>query len=373
LTRFRLLFAISTLAVIATALVACGGGGGGGGGEDPQKVLDQTFSSNNESIKSGDLSLKFNVDVSGSKGGTLNAELSGPFESQGSNQIPKLDFNVTADLSGSSQNFNFQGGLISTGDAAFVSYKGADYQVPASLFNQYKQLVQQAGAQQTGHQQSAGALLKQLGISDPKDLLTNLSNDGESDVEGITTNHISGDLDVNKAVDALKQALTGASALGALGGSSTQLPSASQLDQVKSAIKTAHFDLYSGKDDHILRRLTINLSIVPPSSSSVDKVDLTVDVTLGKVNEPQTITAPSGAKPLSALLRQFGVSPGSLGGAFGALGGVPGSGIVGKGTPTTPPSGAPSGTSGAQAQKYLNCVSKASSAADLQACSSLAP
>ena len=48
-------------------------------------------------------------------------------------------------------------------------------------------------------------------------------------------------------------------------------------------------------------------------------------------------------------------------------------GIVGKGTPTTPPSGVPSGTNAAQAQKYLNCVSKASSAADLQACSSLAP
>ncbi|MEK6250656.1 MAG: hypothetical protein AABM43_01725 [Actinomycetota bacterium] len=374
MTRFRLLFAFSILAVLATALVACGGGGGGGGGEDPQKVLDQTFSSNNESVKSGDLSLKFNADVTGSQGGTLNAELSGPFENQGSNQVPKLDFKVKADLSGSKQNFNFDGGLISTGDSAFVNYKGTDYQVDQTLFDQLKQTVQTSSAQQGQNKQSAGAVLKQLGISNPKDLLTNLKNDGTADVEGTSTNHISGDLDINKTVDALKSALSSASALGALGGASTQLPSASQLDQVKSAIKTAHFDLYSGQDDHILRRLTINLSIEPPSGST-KKVDLTFDLTLGKVNEPQTITPPSGAKPFSALLQQLGINPSALG-ALGALNGIGGgtSGGGGGSVPAlpTPPSGT-SGASAAQAQKYLNCISKANSAADLQACSALAP
>jgi hypothetical protein len=374
LTRFRLLFAFSVLAVLATALVACGGGGGGGG-EDPQKVLDQTFSSDNESVKSADVSVKFNANASGSKGGTIDAQLSGPFESQGDNQLPKFNFTAKLNESGSVGSTNFEGGLASTGDAGFVNYKGSDYEVPASVFDQIKTSFAQASGQQGQNKQSAGALLEQLGISSPQDLLTNVKDEGDADVEGTSTNHISGDLDLGKTIDALKSALTNASALGALGGSSTQLPSASQLDQVKSAIKTAHFDLYSGKDDHILRRLTINLSIVPPAGTSpgVDKVDLTLDISLGGVNESQTITAPSNAKPLSDLLTQLGVNPASLGALGGLGGGVPGSGIVGKGTATTPPSGVPSGTNAAQAQKYLNCVSKANSATDLQACSSLAP
>ena len=160
-----------------------------------------------------------------------------------------------------------------------------------------------------------------------------------------------------------------------VGGNVPNLPSASQLDQVKSAIKTAHFDLYSGKDDHILRRLTVNLSIVPPAGqgNGVSSVDVTLDVTLGKVNESQTINAPSGAKPLSALLSQLGVNGSSLG-ALGALGGVPGAGIAGAGTPTSPPSGAPSGAAGgasaAQLQKYLKCVQKSSNPTS---CQSLRP
>ena len=370
MTRFRLLFAISAFAALAAMLVACGGGGGGGG-EDPNKVLDQTFGSDHQPVKSADLSLKLSVNATGSQGGNFSATVSGPFESQGTGKVPKLDIGVTASGSGNGQNINFDGGLTSTGDAAYVSYKGTDYQVPPSLFDRYKQLLQQNAAQQQGNQSSFGQVLKQLGIESPKDLLTNLKNDGTADVEGTSTNHISGDLDVGKLVDSLKNALSGASALGALGGNTSQLPSPSQLDQVKGAIKTAHFDLYSGQDDHTLRRLTIQLSVEPPSGAT-QKLDLSFDLTLGKVNESQTINAPSNAKPLAQLFRKLGISQGSLGSALGSLGGVPGSGIAGQGTPSSPPSGAPSANP-QQAQQYLQCISKASSAADLQKCQALAP
>jgi hypothetical protein len=364
LNRFRLLFAISAFAALAAALVACGGGGGGGGSADPNKVLDETFSSSNPTVKSGDLDIKLDVDVSGSQGGTVKAELSGPFQSQGSGKVPKLDFDVNASVEGGGQNFDFNGALISTGDAAFVNYKGSDYQVDQSVFDQLKQGIEQAGAQQSQQrQQSTGELLKQLGIKNPKDLLTNLKSEGTADVEGTETDHISGDLNVDKTVAALKNVVASASALGSLGGTGTQLPSASQLDQVKSAIKTAHFDLYSGQDDHILRRLTVTLGIEPRAGSAqgVDRIDLTFDLSIGKVNEPQTITAPSNPKPFSGLLQALGVPSGAL----GALGAASGGSSSGGGT-----SG---GASAAQAQKYLQCVSQAKTAADLQKCQSLAP
>jgi hypothetical protein len=369
LTRFRLLFAISALVALATALVACGGGGGGGGGEDPNKVIDQTFSSDHESVKSGNLNLSLDVDIQGKQGGKLTASLSGPFESQGKAKVPKLDFNVKADLSGTDRDFNFDGGLTSTGDAAYVNYKGSDYQVTPALFDQYQQLLQQVGAQQPGSQQnSAQELLNRLGIKDPKDLLTNLKNDGEADVEGTTTNHISGDLDVGRAIEGVQNLLRAQAALGALGGSSSQLPDPAQLDEVKKAIKTAHFDLYSGQDDHILRRLTIHF-VIEPTSGTTDKVDLTFDASIGGVNESQTVEAPSNSKPFAQLLKQLGVSPSQLGG-LGALGLGAGNPSVGGGgsTTVTPPSG---GAGAQQAQKYLQCLGQAKSAADIQACEAL--
>jgi hypothetical protein len=368
LTRFRLPVAMLALLALAAFLVACGGGSGGGGSsEDPQKVLDQTFSAKNEKVDSGNLDLKLKVDVSGDQSANVDAQLSGPFENEGTNKIPKLDLAVSASGSGSGQSFNVDAGLTSTGDAAFVNYKGTDYQVDQSLFDQFKQQVESAAGQQTQNQGSADALFKSLGIDDPKSLLTNLSNDGSADVQGTQTTHISGDVDVRKLIEGIKNLASGASALGALGGSSSNVPSGAELDQAANAVKTAHFDIYSGNDDHILRRLTITLGVEPPSGST-SKVDVSFDFVLGDVNQSQTIEAPSNPKPFSELLQSLGV-PSSALGQLGSLGlGASGSGSSG----SSGSSGAGSATS-QQAQKYLQCVSQAASAADLQQCQSLAP
>ena len=364
-----MLFAFSILAVLATALVACGSSSSS---ESPQDVINQTFGSGHDKLTSADLNLSLKADVTGTGGGTLDATLSGPFESQGTTKVPKLDLNLKYDAKAQSgkKTTSFDGSLISTGDSAFVNYKGTDYQVDQTLFDQYKQQLAQSGSKQSQSKQNVGALLKQLGISSPQDLLTNLKDEGDADVEGASTQHISGDLDVGGVVDSLKSALSNASTLGSLGGIDTsKLPSASQLDKIKNSVKSAHFDLYSGKDDHILRRLTISIAV----QQGANKLDLNFDVTLGKVNESQTITAPSNPQPFSALLSQLKVNPLGALGALGAAQGAPGSGFSIKKAPSTPQSGVPSGTNAAQAQKYLNCVAKANSAADLQSCSSLAP
>jgi hypothetical protein len=361
-SRFRHFCAIAALAASATMLIACGGGGGGG--EDPNKVLDQTFSSSLPTVKSGDLTEKLSIKTKGARPISLDADLSGPFQTQ-AGQASKLDLGVKFDFSGRGQNINFDGGVISTGNAAFVNYKGTDYQAPSSLLDQFKSFAQAQGALQ-GQNKSAKQLLDLLGIKDPKSLLKNLRNDGEADVEGTTTNHISGDLDVEKVVGTLKSALRNASAISALGGGTSNLPSAEQLDKIKSAVKEAHFELYSGKDDHLLRRLTIVVSIAP-SSGSVRGVDVNFDYSLGKVNEPQTIEAPSSPKPFGDLLKQLGFSPSQLGG-LGSLGATGGGG-----TSTVPAPSAPANPSanGAQAQRYLSCISKANTATDLQRCESL--
>jgi hypothetical protein len=367
LTRFRLLFVAFVFAALATGLVACGGGDSGGSGENPQTVLDQTFSGDNEKVNSGDIDLSLKVSTSGDQAGSFDASLSGPFENQGDKKVPKFDLNVTASGSGQGQDFNFDGGLTSTGDAAFVNYKGSDFQVDQSIFDQFKSQVESATS--TSNAQSGTEFFKQLGIDDPKSLLTNLSNDGTADIKGTETNHVSGDLDVGKTVDAFKSLLGSASLLQQLGGQSSSLPDPAQLDQVKQAVKNAHFDIYSGVDDHILRGLTIALSIEPPSGST-SKVDIDFDFKVGALNESQTIEAPSNPKSFGDLLSELGIPASALGqlGALGLGAGQPSTGGTGNTSPVSP-----GGVDTQQAQKYLDCISKANTATDLQQCQSLAP
>ena len=77
----------------------------------------------------------------------------------------------------------------------------------------------------------------------------------------------------------------------------------------------------------------------PPAGTpgSPDSVSLDFSITFSDVNEAQSISAPTGAKPLADLLGQFGIDPSQLGGALrGGVGSLPQSG----GT-TAPPTSTP--------------------------------
>jgi hypothetical protein len=381
MTRLRLLLAAFSLLAATALIAACGGGGEDRSSLSPGEVLDQTFSADNEQVESADVDLKLKVDVAGKQAGTIDATLSGPFESQGSKEIPKFDLKASVQATGQAagSDLDFDGGLTSTGDSAFVNYKGSDYQVDQTIFDAYKKQVESAASDNTENQSSITQLLKRFGIDDPKDLLTNLSNKGTVDVDGTETTQVSGDLDVAKLVDGLKGLSAGAGILGTLGGGASQLPDPAELDQLKDSIKEAHFDIYSGNDDHILRRIKVVLSIAP-TTGTTDQADVNFDLTLGSVNESQSIEAPSNPKPFSELLSALGVDANSLGAlgnlGLGVGGGTSGAGSTG-GTPATPdtnltPEGESGGGGGAgQNQEAINCLTNAKTAADLQKCEAL--
>ncbi len=135
-----------------------------------------------------------------------------------------------------------------------------------------------------------------------------------------------------------------------------------------------------------MRRITLQLTIEPPAGtgSGPKEVDLNFDLTLSDVNQPQTIEAPSEAKPLNDLFRQLGINPLSLLGNNGGLdlnglesGGAGAGGAGGIGSLLQGINGATGGTGGGSApggmsQAYLNCIQGASTPADLQKCAQLA-
>jgi hypothetical protein len=369
LSRVRYFVLFAALIALATAFTACGGSSSSKSGEDPQKVINEATL---KGIKSGNLDLSLGVKATGSEGGNLDVSLSGPFQSEGegSKQLPELDMTAKASGSFNGEDVNFEGGLTLLSGRAFVDYEGTEYTVDPTTFSFVKSALEKAQKQGGAQGNSAGATACQEAVSELKvgDFVDNLSNEGSADVGGTTTTKVSGDLNVPSAIDALLE-LTKDPACSAQLGATGPLPSEAELDkaksQVESALKTAHVDVYVG-DDNIVRKIAAELSIEPPnaSSSGPKKVDLNFELSIDGVNEDQTIEAPSGGKPLSALFIKLGVNPNELLGLINGEGGPSGGlgGLLNK-------IGGSGGSGNTQA--YLNCLEGAQTPVDLQKCAGL--
>ena len=345
MTRVRILFVFAALLALTAVFAACGSSSSGGSNsEDPQKVLDETFNPS-QKIESADLDASLKLDVSGSQSASFDGSLSGPVDGHG-NGVPKFDLTAKLSGSGAGQSIDFEGGITSTGDAMYVNYKGTDYQLDPTTYGFIKQALLSSQQQQS----------QQTGLSGFKDVLTNLKNEGTEDVAGQSSIHITGTVDVGKLVDAIKPLVGQAQALGAAGSS---VPSAAQLDQVKSLVKSATFDVYSDESSHLLTRLAGSIDLADPSGNGTATISF--DITLGGVNQPQTVEAPSNAKPIQELYNQIGFNPSMLG-ALGGLGGT--SGL----TPAPSTGGSSGGGTSAPPQINQQCLQQAKTAADLQKC-----
>jgi hypothetical protein len=352
--RVRSLIAILAAALAAGALAACGGSGSG---DSATKVLNDTFAGGHH-VHSGRLAANLDLDLKGSQqlNGPISLKLTGPFQGQGSGNVPKFDLALTAAVSG--QNLSL--GAVSTGDKVFLRFQGQTYSVPDQVFQQFKQGFQQA-------QNSAGkskTTFATLGI-DPRKWLKNPENQGTESMGGTDAIHVSSQIDVPKFLDDLNSILGKASSLGA-GATPTKL-SASQRDAIAKAIKQATVDIWSGKDDKLLRRMLIRVSFQVPASqrqsaSGLSSGNVTFDLVLTDLNQAQAIAAPAGAKPLS----QLGPELQKLLGSGSSSSGSGSSGSSGLG------SSSGSGSSGSGFDAYSQCLAAAGSdLAKAQKCADL--
>lgn len=314
----RLLALLAVLAGVA-ALAACGGSSGGSGG-DADALLASTFSGG-RSVHSGkvDLSLTLNLRGLPQLRGPLDIRVSGPFDRPGPRAVPRFDFSLTAGLSGQS----LTAGAVSVGDRGWLRFQGRSYAIPAATFRQFQQGFQKAATGSTGKPKTTFAA---LGI-DPRRWLKDPRTEGTEAVGGVETDHVSSQIDVDRFLADLNRILAKASSLGA--AVSTRL-SDSQRRDIADAVKSARFDVWSGKGDHILRRLALRLGFEVPaakrkSAGGLQSGDVSFRLQLNDVNRPQTIRAPANARPLSELTKALGQLGGLLGGT-GSSGSSGGSG-----------------------------------------------
>jgi hypothetical protein len=334
LTRIRLL-ALAIFLALGTGLVAAGCGG-----EDPEEVLEDAAAASTD-VNSGTVSVT--VDLATDQG-DANLNLTGPFEAV-EGGFPKFDLDATVagDVLGQSIE-GVEGGIISTGEAGYVTYGGVNYELDPQTFQQFATAFEAARASQPTTTED--------GFS--TDGLTDLENEGDEDVEGVETTHVSASLDT----------------------STLEEPAA-------SVVQDATFDIYVGKDDDLVRRADISvqldtagiLGVLAPSAPEAGVVTLGVSFTLGEVNEPQTIEAPADAEPFDQLLDELGASGLPLG--LG-LGGVPGGDTFdfdgpGGVSPGGGTGGGGGGATGAPDDAYLECVQQAEDAEAIAECVEQAP
>lgn len=365
MSRIRILALFATLLALAGTLAACGGGSSDSSSEDPQKVVEEASL---EGVKSGELEMSMHVNAAVEEGGEFDVKLSGPFETGAKSELPQLEIAAEANGEAQGENIDFAGKLTLLTDRAFVEYEGTSYEVDPSTFGFLKSAFEQS--QEEGGSE-AGVTACQEAAEGIKfsQFAQNLENEGSEDIGGTSTTKISGDLKVSGAIGALIQ-LTEDPACSSQLEAAGPLP-LGELEEAKSeltkAITKSHVQINVG-DDHIIRKLAAELTIEPPEAKG-EKVEVEFEISLNGVNEKQSFSSPSNAKPLESLFKQLGINPLEL------LQGVQGKGLGGlleglSGGSTG--GGSSSGGPSAQAQKeYAQCLQKATNAADLQKCTSL--
>jgi hypothetical protein len=303
MTRLRPAVLLALLVTVAFVVAACGGGDEGSGEQassstDVNELLTQTFSGSKR-VESGNLDLTIKLEEKGGDAqldGPVSVRLVGPFESEEGGKLPK--FHLEASFDGAGQ--SIAGGATSTGEKGYISFQGTDYVVEDQVFRQFKAGFEQAQKQGSGQQQSFGS----LGM-DPSKWLTSPKNEGDAKVGDDDTIKITGGVDVAKLLDDVNNALAKASSLDL--GSSGQVPTKltdEQKRKVTEAVKDPQVEIYTGKDDKIMRRMVVRLGVDDKASKTTGTV--LFDFSIQDVNEQQDISEPSDAKPFSELLGQLG-------------------------------------------------------------------
>lgn len=336
------------LALALAALALLGGcGGGDAANEDPQAILDKALGVDGGGVDSGVLDVTLDIASTGGQAGDLAAEIEGPFQSNGTGKLPSVDLDVTASIDSGGSSFDFDGGLTTTEDGAWIGFQGNEYQLDDATFQAVKASYEQSAAQQAGQDRQPS--LEQFGI-DPRSWVTDLANEGTEDLDGTEVVHVSGSADVPKLVADLND-------VAQQTGQAQQLDPAT-LKQLEDTVTDATIDVYAATGDDSLRRLDVGLTLADPRGGS-GQVTVKLSIGIADPGSEQSISAPSGAQPLSDLLDQI---PGGAA-ALGGLGAAPGA--IGGGSP------APAPQASSSAEKYYDCVAKAKNAQAVQDCASL--
>jgi hypothetical protein len=340
----RLAVVLPLLAALVLGLAACGGDDqGSGAGSDPTALLRDTFGADHP-LRSGRLDADLDVDLKGvaQLQQPLNLHLGGPFQSNGGGRLP--DFALDVDFEGGSRPITV--GAVFAQGGGYLTVEGQAFDLGRQLYDAFKKGYLQAKADADAKQDAgrAPSTLAALGI-EPLHWLTDPRNAGTEDIGGTQAVHIASRVDVDALLDDVSTLLARAKGVASSSGASvpTQL-TARQREQIAKAITVAKVDVWTGAQDHTLRKVAVDVRLTNGR--------VTFQLTLAQLNRRQTIKPPGDARPLTELRTALG-QLGLLGG--GASSATPSTTAAPSATTTT---ATPPAASGGQAD-YADCLNAA--------------
>ena len=288
-------------------MAGCGGGNQTPAPVDPQKLLDSAFSHPiPTSLTDAELGLR--VNGLASLPGAVKLTVAGPYVSGKGKRIPSVDWAVDATVGPLTESAK----VISTGEGVFVEFGGSDYQVGKATVAAENRNVRAATRAAGGTPKP----LSNLGLH-PRRWFDRARYVGDEEVDGVDCAHITADLDAPAVVE---DGHTVANNLGITG--QTPAPTrltAAQAASVERDVKDASIDVWIGRDDEVVRRFAVDarFTIAPDQQDDVGGATgggVSLDILQNDVGQPQTITGPSGGKPIAELEKQLPSIPGISGG-----------------------------------------------------------
>ena len=263
--------------LVVAALVAAGCGGsddnGDGGGDDGDMSAAGIVKKSNEAMAkmqsaafAMDMSLTMEGDASKLDDPQAAQLLSSPITVTASGKVAndpqKLDMSMKADAMGQA----FDLGLKMDGDIIYLQFMGSWYEIPKDM----AEGMTGASPAPEADQEKLTEIYKQLGI-DPDTWAADYVLEGEEDVDGVTCYKISQQVDIDKVAADLSKVANSASGLGAITGGSdiTSDPEELQkgIDTLKNAVKDVKVEMWIGKDDYYLYKMsggaTIDVTALP--------------------------------------------------------------------------------------------------------------
>ncbi len=254
--------------------------GCGGGDADPAAVLSQT-TANLGKIKSAEsMHLKLMVDPG--EGDPFGFELEGPVALCGPKPLPRLDVEYTQIANGQEATVR----IVSDGEQGFVVLNGTAYELRDDQSADLRSACEDL--------ESGDGGLASLSVGDWVREPEATSGD---DVDTVT-----GELDVVAVVNDLVDIARG------FGGSTLARLDADDAQRIADATEDSSFELESGHDDHLLRRLSLEAELgfdVPDDLRRAlgDAVggSVTFELELEDPNAQVEVHQPPNARPSSEL------------------------------------------------------------------------
>lgn len=276
--------AVTLLAcVLACAPVLAGCGGDGSESTGAKRLLEQTFDTTAAAVKSGRLNVDATLEPEGllALGGPVTLRITGPFAVSRATGLASFDLDAQAWIAGR----RLPAGAVSDGQRVYLKLDGDHYALDETFLDKLRSGEGAAG-------------IVSLGI-DPRRWITDAQEKGMEQVGGVETVRIAGGIDVPKLLADVEK-VVGTLPLSERG-------SAQQRKQIADAVKSAGVEVWSGKEDKILRQLRVRVQFdfpagTRPPVAGLDKGKIELRARIDDVNGVTAkISAPARSRPFSEL------------------------------------------------------------------------